>query len=267
MLAYEPSASCVWVSVLTAVPTKRCTLSLRLPSIYSCCRFPLNIRVSRSEADLQSDSLPMLLCTLREHCYFPPLCLALVTSLNYAIISVLKSPLVLLGCQLHTSSTMSVVPSIITASLLGSPWPSPGAQRLQTIQWKNEWMSSNVSITVLTLRIILLFGDIFLAEWDFWVLIHQIINYFIFGVLRKEPWGGALGNLSVFYQSNKAHGLSSSTRTAWSGTTVPLGSLVKFFEVLWCVIWEEQESLLFHPPPRNICPVFSWHPELNQWDI
>lgn len=188
--AYEPSASCVWVSVLTAVPTKRCTLSLRLPSIYSCCRFPLNIRVSGSGADLQSDSRPILLCTLREHCYFPPLCLALVTSLNYAIISVLKSPLALLGCQLHTSSTMSVVPSIITASLLGSPWPSPGAPRLQTIQWMNEWMSSNVSITVLTLRIILLFRDIFLAEWGFWVLIHQIINLFIFGVLRMEPWGG-----------------------------------------------------------------------------
>lgn len=93
------------------------------------------------------------------------------------------------------------------------------------------------------LRIILLFRDIFLAEWDFWVLIHQIINLFL-GCWGWNP-GGAFSNLSLFYQSNKAHGLSSPTRTGWSGTTVPLSSLGKFFEALWCVIWEEQESLLF----------------------
>lgn len=67
--------------------------------------------MSRSGADLLSNLLCMLLCTLREHCYFPSLCLALVASFNYAIISVLKSPFQLTaGLSVPQGSVMSGMP-------------------------------------------------------------------------------------------------------------------------------------------------------------
>lgn len=121
----EPSASCIQ-GFVHAAPLRGLSLLLWMPNIYSICRFALNISVSRSGADLLSNLLCMLLCTLREHCYFPSLCLALVTSFNYAIISVLKSPFQL------TAGLSVPQGSVMSGCLMESTWSSPGVQRFNT---------------------------------------------------------------------------------------------------------------------------------------